>query len=65
MTSHDHHSHAKAAAVTRDPVCGMLVDPTAGKPSHDHAGHRYHFCSQGCHDKFVAAPEDYLSYNFV
>ena len=59
MTSHDHHSHAKSA-VTRDPVCGMLVDPTAGKPHHDHAGHRYHFCSQGCHDKFVADPATWL-----
>ncbi|PCD75523.1 heavy metal translocating P-type ATPase [Pseudothioclava arenosa] len=60
MTSHDHHSHAMAAQVTRDPVCGMLVDPNAGKPSQEHAGHRYHFCSQGCHDKFVAAPDEYL-----
>ena len=50
-----------APAVTRDPVCGMNVDPEAGKPSHDHAGHRYHFCSEGCRDRFVAAPEDYLT----
>ncbi|MCB1356909.1 MAG: heavy metal translocating P-type ATPase, partial [Maritimibacter sp.] len=49
------------AAVTRDPVCGMIVDPKAGKPGHDHAGHRYHFCSEGCRDRFVAAPEDYLT----
>ncbi|HUS55181.1 MAG TPA: YHS domain-containing protein, partial [Thermohalobaculum sp.] len=46
--------------ITRDPVCGMTVDPNAGKPSHEHAGHTYHFCSAGCRDKFVAEPQKYL-----
>jgi len=45
--------------VIRDPVCGMTVDPTAGKPSLEHDGHTYHFCCQGCADKFAAAPDDY------
>ncbi|MBB3134679.1 Cu+-exporting ATPase [Rhizobium pisi] len=73
---HDHHNHApgddhchcghdhqeKAAdAATRDPVCGMTVDPQAGKPSLDHAGRTYHFCSEGCRTKFVAAPQDYIT----
>ena len=48
------------AAITRDPVCGMTVDPDAGKPRHVHAGHDYYFCCEGCRDKFAAAPEDYL-----
>ncbi|WP_339108582.1 heavy metal translocating P-type ATPase [Thioclava sp. GXIMD4216] len=52
--------HAHSSPVTRDPVCGMTVDPHAGKPSATHDGHSYHFCSQGCHDKFVAASEDYI-----
>ncbi|NRG18798.1 heavy metal translocating P-type ATPase [Rhizobiales bacterium] len=43
-----------------DPVCGMKVTPGEDKPSHDHAGHRYFFCSQRCHDKFVETPEKYL-----
>jgi len=38
----------------------MTVDPNAGKPSHEHAGHTYHFCSAGCRDKFVAEPQKYL-----
>jgi Cu+-exporting ATPase len=72
--SHDHHHHAegrsccsahaaKAAepAVTRDPVCGMTVDPTAGKPTAGHGGRAFHFCSQGCRTKFEAAPGDYLT----
>ncbi|RLA10824.1 MAG: copper-transporting ATPase, partial [Gammaproteobacteria bacterium] len=31
-----------------------------GSPAHEHAGTLYHFCSQRCADKFVAAPLDYL-----
>ncbi|WP_017968554.1 heavy metal translocating P-type ATPase [Rhizobium leguminosarum] len=73
---HDHHhSHADGddhchcgheqekavSAMIRDPVCGMTVDPQAGKPSLDHDGRTYHFCSKGCRTKFAAAPEDYLT----
>src|SRR3546814_8072735 len=46
--------------VVRDPVCGMTVDPAAGKPSHAHAGRLFHFCSAGCHTKFAAAPDVYV-----
>ncbi|QHW28276.1 heavy metal translocating P-type ATPase (plasmid) [Rhizobium leguminosarum bv. viciae 248] len=75
-TKHDHHhGHAKgdnhccsghdqeklAAAVIRDPVCGMTVDPQVGKPSLDYDGRTYHFCSEGCRTKFAASPHDYLS----
>ncbi|MCB1369403.1 MAG: heavy metal translocating P-type ATPase [Rhodobacteraceae bacterium] len=45
----------------RDPVCGMTVDAQAGKPSHEHEGRRFHFCSEGCRNKFAAAPEDYIA----
>jgi Cu+-exporting ATPase len=51
---------ATEATVVRDPVCGMAVDPSAGKPRHEHAGHIYHFCSEGCRAKFAAAPEAYI-----
>jgi P-type Cu+ transporter len=44
-----------------DPVCGMKVDPHAGKPRQDYQGHAYHFCSDGCQAKFAADPERYLS----
>ncbi len=44
-----------------DPVCGMTVDPAAGKPYFDHRGRRYHFCCQGCQTKFAADPERYLA----
>ncbi|MBF9029055.1 cadmium-translocating P-type ATPase [Rhodobacterales bacterium HKCCE3408] len=61
---HDHHhDHGEdpgtGGQVIRDPVCGMTVDPDAGKPTADHDGHTYHFCSAGCREKFVADPEAY------
>ncbi|ULJ74979.1 heavy metal translocating P-type ATPase [Rhizobium gallicum] len=49
------------AALARDPVCGMTVDPDAGKPSLNYQGHAYHFCSDGCRKKFEANPKDYLT----
>ncbi|MCG8272192.1 heavy metal translocating P-type ATPase [Aquamicrobium sp. NLF2-7] len=52
---------AQTETVVRDPVCGMTVDPQAGKPSHEHAGHTYHFCCEGCRTKFAADPESYLT----
>ncbi|MXQ07839.1 cadmium-translocating P-type ATPase [Alphaproteobacteria bacterium GH1-50] len=48
------------AAIIRDPVCGMTVDPTKGKPAHTHDGHDYHFCSSRCLEKFVAEPGAYI-----
>ncbi len=54
--------HATMAADTlvRDPVCGMSVDPEAGKPRHEHGGRTFHFCGEGCRAKFAADPERYL-----
>ena len=46
--------------ITRDPVCGMEVSPSSGKPSLEHLGQRYHFCCEGCLGKFTAAPADYV-----
>ncbi|RWX71393.1 heavy metal translocating P-type ATPase, partial [Mesorhizobium sp. M2A.F.Ca.ET.039.01.1.1] len=50
-----------AEAVIRDPVCGMTVDPAAGKPTAEHGGRTFHFCSERCRMKFVAEPESYLT----
>ncbi|MEQ1718604.1 MAG: heavy metal translocating P-type ATPase [Hyphomicrobium sp.] len=43
-----------------DPVCAMSVDTRAGKPSLEHDGTTYHFCSGGCRTKFSADPEHYI-----
>ncbi|MEZ5626106.1 MAG: heavy metal-binding domain-containing protein [Rhodocyclaceae bacterium] len=60
-----HHDHATgqphAPAPIKDPVCGMTVAPDANKPTAQHDGQTYHFCSSTCHDKFVADPAHYLN----
>ncbi|MCO4839321.1 MAG: heavy metal translocating P-type ATPase [Rhodobacteraceae bacterium] len=47
----------------RDPVCGMTVTLGKSKPTLEYKGDNYHFCSQGCHDKFDCDPYFYLSGN--
>jgi len=46
---------------SRDPVCGMRVDEWTAKYATEHAGHRYVFCSEHCHDQFVNQPSLYLA----
>jgi Cu+-exporting ATPase len=60
-----HHDTAEmtesAAHMATDPVCGMKVDIGAHGPSFEHRGETYWFCSAGCHTKFAADPERYLT----
>ncbi len=53
-------SKVQVDTVVRDPVCGMTVDPEAGKPQLAHDGHVYHFCHEGCRAKFEADPDAYI-----
>ena len=46
---------------TKDPVCGMSVDPEATAHHAEHAGQAFHFCCNGCRAKFEANPQAYLS----
>jgi P-type Cu+ transporter len=55
---HDHHAHA--AAIVRDPVCGMTVNPATSKHRFEYRGETFHFCSAGCRTKFAADPVAYL-----
>lgn len=48
------------ASTVIDPVCGMHVDPAGGKPTAEHGGVSYHFCSPSCKEKFQSDPERYL-----
>src|SRR5712671_4516653 len=47
-------------ALEKDPVCGMTVDPSRAKATHEHAGKKYYFCCAGCLGKFSADPAKYL-----
>ncbi|MCZ7531271.1 MAG: heavy metal translocating P-type ATPase [Acidimicrobiia bacterium] len=49
---------APTPAVT-DPVCGMTVDPATALHA-QHNDREFFFCSEGCHDAFVADPEQFV-----
>ncbi len=42
-----------------DPVCGMTVEPDQAAAKAEWGGRTWYFCSANCHQKFVAAPEQY------
>jgi Cu+-exporting ATPase len=62
---HDHAGaaalHAGSAHLTKDPVCGMDVDPHTAKHRADNAGRTYYFCSARCRERFVAEPAKFLT----
>ena len=44
---------------TKDPVCGMSVDPATAKYETEVDGRHHYFCSAGCLAKFEADPKRY------
>ena len=46
-------------ATVTDPVCGMEIDSAEAAASEEYQGKTHYFCSEGCHQQFVAAPEQY------
>jgi YHS domain-containing protein len=46
-------------AMATDPVCGMRIDTDDSVVTAEHQGKTYYFCSQACHDAFVADPVSY------
>ena len=49
------------AAVARDPVCGMRVEPQTAEHRWDHNGETFYFCCAGCRTKFAVEPLRYLA----
>ncbi|MCF6320839.1 MAG: heavy metal translocating P-type ATPase [Rhizobiaceae bacterium] len=64
---HSNHQHSAGTSESEntavDPVCGMNVKLDAGKPTAEHNGKAFHFCSSKCHGKFEADPYFYASGN--
>ena len=52
---------AESDSFTRDPVCGVTVDPDADKPELERDGVRYHFCHESCRTKFETDPDAYIA----
>jgi len=46
--------------MTKDPVCGMNVDPISASGKFEYKGVTYYFCSKACLEKFVKDPEAIL-----
>lgn len=45
--------------MVQDPVCGMRIDPDDAAATAEHEG-LYYFCSETCHEAFVANPATYV-----
>lgn len=50
---------AEARDWVRDPVCNMALDGWTSTIFTDRGGMRFHFCSERCRERFLAAPEKY------
>ena len=48
--------------VHKDPVCGMLVDPSLAAGRCTHGDRRYYFCDSGCLVAFQRDPQRYLGH---
>ena len=47
-------------AMVTDPVCDMRIEDDDAVATADHEGVTYYFCSQACHEAFVADPSSYV-----
>jgi YHS domain-containing protein len=51
-------SEDRESITTKDPVCGMVVQPREGYTKM-HEGQQYRFCSRQCLDQFELEPQRY------
>ena len=45
----------------KDPVCGMIVDPSRTDLVATHQGNSYCFCAEACRKAFEVSPQKYLA----
>ena len=45
--------------MTKDPVCGMEIDPKQAAGKSEYQGQTYYFCSAGCKKAFDKEPAKY------
>lgn len=68
MQEHAHHDsesqvHEQGDDTVVDPVCGMKIKKSEAKATHEYNGKTYYFCMEGCKEKFVGNPENYVKEN--
>ncbi len=61
--SHEGHMHSyhQENEMVVDPVCGMQLKKEEAEISYQYNGKTYYFCMEGCKDKFVKNPEQYVN----
>lgn len=47
--------------MTKDPVCGMTIEPTQATARAGYGGKTYYFCSAHCQHTFQADPTKYAA----
>jgi YHS domain-containing protein len=47
--------------VSKDPVCGMMVDEKTAAGTSEYNGQTYYFCAPGCKTKFDQNPQRYVN----
>lgn len=47
--------------VTKDPVCGMPIEPETAYSRLEYEGYTFYFCSKKCEEEFKKNPQKYLS----
>jgi len=47
------------AALVKDVVCGMMIDPTTAAAKRTYDGRDFYFCGKGCAAAFDSNPEEY------
>jgi YHS domain-containing protein len=47
------------ATQSKDPVCGMNINPNQSKHKTEYQGKQYNFCSSECMEKFKKSPNQY------
>ncbi len=59
----EHHDMVDDAALrdTRDPVCGMSVEPATAAAKAEFNGVAYAFCNPGCKERFLANPAAFIA----
>ena len=46
--------------MSKDPVCGMMIDEKTAAGTSEYQGQIYYFCAQSCKDRFDQNPERYI-----
>ena len=53
-------SARKVDAMSKDPVCGMMIDEATAEATSEYQGRVYYFCTRACKTRFDQDPGRYI-----